>query len=66
VAAGTHYTAVLEVQKVTVTDAVRGRYANDPTTPASRDVAEVARVVIRSESLTGLVAKLAAHAELLS
>lgn len=60
--AAQHYTAVLEIQKVVTTEA-RTDYGK--TTPATREVAEVARVVIRSASLAGLRAKIADHAALI-
>ncbi|AYN58535.1 hypothetical protein HOU70_gp54 [Arthrobacter phage Liebe] len=57
----THYTAVLEIQRV---DTTEGRTDYGKATPGTRDVAEVARVVIRSASLADLRDKIAAHAAL--
>jgi hypothetical protein len=62
--ADTHYTAVVEVQKVTNTAEARDRY-NNLTTHASRDVSEVARVVVRADSLEALVTKVKSHADLI-
>jgi hypothetical protein len=60
-----HFTAVLEVTKTTTTAEARDRY-DKVTTAASRDVAEIGRVVIRAESLESLVGKIKAHASLLA
>ena len=60
----THYAAVLEVNKTANVEQVVDRY-NTVTTPASRDVSEVARIVIRADSLETLSAKLAAHVDLI-
>lgn len=63
-AAAGHFTAVLQVEEVRVTAAEPARYANQPGIPASRDVVEVAKVVIRADTLDELKEKLAKHAAL--
>jgi hypothetical protein len=63
--ADTHYTAVVEVQKVTVSTEKRDRY-NAITEHAGRDVSEVARVVVRADSLEALVTKVKSHADLIA
>lgn len=69
----THYTAVVEVNKTTHTPPPPAPTYRDnraiaaaPTTGPSRDVAEVARLVIRADSLKGLADKLVAHVALLA
>jgi len=64
VSVSTHYTAVLEISKVTNSTEERDRY-NNLTTAGGREVAEVARVVVRADNLEGLVAKVVTHAELI-
>lgn len=61
--AAQHYTAVLEIQRTTVTTPTSAsRY--DKAEPPTREVVEVARVVIRSATLEDLREKIAAHAAL--
>lgn len=60
----THFTATIEVHKVNHTDAVVSRYA-EQSKPAHRDVQEVARVVLRADTLEKLQAKLTAHVALI-
>jgi hypothetical protein len=60
----THYTATVEVHKVDHTAAVTGRYENQ-NVPASREVQEVARLVLRADTLEKLQTKLADHIALI-
>ena len=60
----THYTAVLEVHKVINTEGVVSRYAEQNKAP-QRETAEVARIVLRADSLDRLQVKIAAHVELI-
>ncbi|UVK59051.1 hypothetical protein SEA_CEN1621_33 [Microbacterium phage Cen1621] len=64
--ASTHYTAVVEVTKTTLTPQQPGRYASDPPTPEKRSVDDVARIVVRAESRDALVEKVKGHIELLT
>lgn len=62
----THFTAVLTIEKVTATPptpAPRGGFID--VKPASREVAEIARLVIRSGDLANLREKIGAHAALI-
>jgi len=67
----THYTATLEVNRVSrptpppTTDPYRRGSTPEPA-PTSRDVSEVARIVIRADTLEGLAAKLSSHVDLLT
>lgn len=62
--AAQHFTAVLEIHRTTVTTpTAASRY--DKAEPPTREVADVARVVIRSATLAGLQEKIAAHAALI-
>ncbi|USL85110.1 minor tail protein [Arthrobacter phage SWEP2] len=62
--AGIHYTAVLEITKTTIVDEKRDRY-DKVEVQASRTVADVARVVVRSSTISGLKEKISAHADLI-
>lgn len=61
----THYTATLEVTK---TEQTKGRSADDygrGKVEPSRDVANVARIVVRADDLAALRDKLVKHVELI-
>ncbi|UIW13235.1 hypothetical protein SEA_WARDA_53 [Arthrobacter phage Warda] len=60
--ATTHFTAVVEIHKTTTTP---GRTDYGKTTPDSREVAEVAKLVIRAATIESLRDKIAAHAALI-
>ncbi|WGH21234.1 hypothetical protein SEA_OBITOO_58 [Arthrobacter phage ObiToo] len=61
-AAQGHYTAVLTIERVSVTEA---RPVGRSETQTARAVSEVARVVIRAATLESLREKVAAHAALI-
>lgn len=61
----THLTAVLEIHETTVVEEKRDRYGNLEVS-ASRDVSEVARIVLRADDLASLVKKIEAHSALLA
>lgn len=61
--ARTHFTAALDVTQTTHTPASASRYGD--STPESRDVSDVTRLVIRAGSIDDLATKLAAHINLL-
>lgn len=64
----THYTATVEVTKTVNTPAkpnARGYFEGDTTVPASREVVELARIVIRANTLDALRDKLESHVALL-
>ncbi|WNN94010.1 hypothetical protein SEA_NITRO_54 [Arthrobacter phage Nitro] len=58
-----HFTAVVEIHKTTTTAPPAERYAK--AEPASREVAEVAKLVIRAATIESLREKIAAHAALI-
>lgn len=58
----THYTAVLEIQRTTVSKAESHPYGKDPQ--ATRETGEVVRLVVRADTLAALRDKLAAHVSL--
>lgn len=60
----THFTAVIEVHKVVNQEAVNHRYA-EQSKPALRETAEVARIVVRADSIEKLQSKLTAHVALI-
>lgn len=57
------YTAVVEILEVTETEATPG-YRGDGGKPASKDSRELAKLVVRAETLEGLKVKLGKHIEL--
>lgn len=59
-----HFTAMLEVQRVT--QAPDPSYTTrNPASKGEREVAEVARIVVRADTLDALRGKLAAHVALI-
>lgn len=59
------FTAVLDVNRMTVTTPhTTGTYRGETPAP-TREVSEVARIVVRADSLESLRAKLAAHVALI-
>lgn len=58
-----HFTAVLEIHKTTTTAPSTERYAK--AEQPSRDVSEVAKLVIRAGTIEALRDKIAAHAALI-
>lgn len=65
-----HYTAVLVVSETTtlpptVTGYTDRRHTAPPPPEPKREAVEVAKIVVRAESLDALKEKLAAHAQLL-
>jgi hypothetical protein len=68
VSASSHFTAVVEVQEVRVTPPSPGRpgpYDRQDPTAGSREVVEVARVIVRADDLDTLREKVAAHVALI-
>ena len=61
-----HYTATVEVTRTTYKAEERGRYANDPPKPATREVEPVTRLVIRADTLDNLRKKITQHVALIS
>lgn len=61
----THFTAVIEVHKVVNTEAVTHYRTPSENKPAVRETAEVARIVVRADSIEKLQSKLTAHVALI-
>jgi hypothetical protein len=61
-----YYRAVLKIERIEVTPEVVGRsgYPAD-SKPAKRDETNLANLVIRNDSLEGLITKINAHANLI-
>lgn len=62
-----HFTAVIEVSQTITQPATPARsgYDSAPATPATREVVDVARIVVRAGSLDALRAKVVGHVALL-
>jgi len=58
-----HYTALIEVSMTTQSEGTTDHYGK--TTPATREVTDVTKLVIRSETLEGLVKKIMGHTKLM-
>lgn len=62
----THYTAVIEVNRVReATEAEIDQYGKTRTPAQPKEVGEISRLVLRSGTLQGLKDKIAAHVALL-
>jgi len=61
----THFTATIEVNEVTHTEARNVHNRPSDSTPASRVVQDVTRIVLRADTLEKLQAKLTAHVALI-
>lgn len=60
-----HYTAVVQLEKVTTTEAEIDNYTRQIKTPATREVAEVARIVVRDTDLDRLTERVSQHIDLI-
>lgn len=61
----THFTATVDVHQVTHTESVPSHRSGVADKPAGREVQDVARLVLRADTLEGLQTKLAAHVALI-
>jgi hypothetical protein len=58
------YTAIVEIVEIEETAEVRGSYHGSNGKPASKESKELAKFVVRDESLEALKVKLGKHVEL--